>query len=396
VFCRKKTYNAENDIQEVLPMPPMSILIKPASGSCNLRCRYCFYTDAAAHRASPSLGRMSPETAEILVDRAMNYGDGSCSFVFQGGEPTLRGLDFFRQFSTLVKKHSNPKKLQISYAFQTNGILLDDDWADWFAENHVLVGLSLDGPKDLHDRCRVDVEGRGTFQRVLNAAHLLDRHGVDYNILTVVTEASARSGQKLYQFFQKNGFRYQQYIECLAPLDQIGETAPDALSPARYGQFLKTMFDCWYRDIKAGHYVYNRYFENLMMIMVGQVPESCTMQGVCGPQWVIEADGSVYPCDFYALDQWRLGNIVTDSFAQLEQAREQSGFVAWSRQVPADCLACHWRPLCQGGCRRNREPVTADSTGNNRFCDAYRSFLEYAYPRLTELTQLLRQGQLKF
>ena len=115
------------------------------------------------------------------------------------------------------------------------------------------------------------------------------------------------------------------------------------------------------------------------------------MRGFCSPQWVIEADGSVYPCDFYALDQWRLGSVLTDSFEAMEQARQQSGFIAWSQQVPAECRSCRWGALCRNGCRRNREPVTADSTGKNYFCSAYKNFLEYAYPRLAEVYQMLRR-----
>ena len=164
-----------------------------------------------------------------------------------------------------------------------------------------------------------------------------------------------------------------------------------SLTPERYEAFLKSMFNAWYQDMRAGRYVYNRYFENLMMLLTGQAPESCNLRGVCSPQWVIEADGSVYPCDFYALDQWRLGNILTDSFETMEEVRQTSGFVEWSRRLPEDCKACRWLPLCRNGCRRNREPVTADSTGKNYFCAAYKHFLEYACPRLMEICQLLRQ-----
>lgn len=154
---------------------------------------------------------------------------------------------------------------------------------------------------------------------------------------------------------------------------------------------MKTIFDLWYLDMKAGRYVYNRYFENLMMILTGQHPESCNMRGVCAPQWVIEADGSVYPCDFYALDEWRLGNILENSFEEMEEARQASGFVEWSRRLPEDCRQCRWLPLCRNGCRRNREPVTSVSTGKNVFCTAHANFLEYAYPRLTEICRMLMQ-----
>ena len=370
-------------------MPPLSLLIKPASGSCNLRCRYCFYTDEAEHRAFPSLGMMTPRTMGVVVDKAMDYADGECAFVFQGGEPTLAGLDFFRGLTDYVAGHPNPKGIRIKYAFQTNGILLDEAWARWFADNRVLVGVSLDGPQEIHDRYRVDPAGKGTFRRVMASIRLLERYGVEYNVLAVVTAASARGGQKLYNFFKKSGLTYQQYIECLDPIGEPQGGHDYSLTPERYEAFLKSMFDAWYLDMKAGRYVYNRYFENLMMALTGQGMESCNLRGVCGPQWVIEADGSVYPCDFYALDQWKLGNILTDSFEAMEGTRRELGFVEWSRRVPEECRACRWFPLCRNGCRRNREPVTAEATGKNYFCGAYRGFLEYAYPRLAEICRLL-------
>ncbi len=372
-------------------MPPLNLLIKPASGSCNMRCRYCFYIDETENRSVASMGRMSCETMHIIVDKAMVYADDYCTFSFQGGEPTLVGLDFFKDLADFIARHPNPKKLGIHYAIQTNGYDLNEDWAKWFAENKVLVGISLDGSKEIHDRYRLDRNGNGTFRRVMNSIRLLEKHGVDYNILTVVSGANARRGQQLYQFFKKQGFRYQQYIECLDPIGEIPGSQEYSLTPERYETFLKTIFDLWYLDMKAGRYVYNRYFENLMMILTGQHPESCNMRGVCAPQWVIEADGSVYPCDFYALDEWRLGNILENSFKEMEEARQASGFVEWSRRLPEDCRQCRWLSLCRNGCRRNREPVTADSTGKNVFCTAYANFLEYAYPRLTEICRMLMQ-----
>ena len=372
-------------------MPPISLLIKPASGSCNMRCRYCFHTDEAENRAVASMGRMTPEAMRHIADKALAWADGDCTFAFQGGEPSLAGLDFFRSLTDYVSAHPNPRGVRVHYAFQTNGYALDEAWAQWFAQNKVLVGISLDGPKELHDRYRVDRAGKGTFNRVMASIRLLERHGVDFNILTVVSAANARRGRQVYEFFKKQGFRYQQYIECLDPIGQAPGGNEYSLTPERYGAFLKAVFDAWYLDMKAGRYVYNRYFENLMMLLSGQAPESCNLQGVCAPQWVIEADGSVYPCDFYALDRWRLGNILTDSFPEMEQKRQELGFIQWSRRLPEPCRACRYVMLCRNGCRRNREPVTADSTGKNYFCEAYREFLDYAAPRLMEVYQLLRR-----
>ena len=372
-------------------MPPLSLLIKPASGLCNMRCRYCFYTDEAANRSTPNMGIMSLDTMHTLVDKAMAYADGSCAFVFQGGEPSLAGIEFFRAFSERVNTHPNPKHLQISYCFQTNGYAIDEQWCQWFAENKVLVGISLDGPKEIHDRYRVDTAGKGTFNKVMQTIRLLKKHNVDFNILTVVSAANARRGTQVYEFFKKQDFRWQQYIECLDPIGEVQGSHEYSLTPERYEAFLKSRFDAWYRDMVADRYVFDRYFENLLMLISGQQPEACSLRGVCQSQWVIEADGSVYPCDFYALDQWLLGNIHTHSFPALEAARRESGFIQMSAHLHPDCRSCKWLRLCRGGCRRNREPVTMDAAGKNYFCSAYQGFLEYAYPRLCDILSRLRR-----
>lgn len=371
-------------------MPPISLLVKPASGSCNMRCRYCFYADETENRSVPSMGLMSDTTMKNMVDKALAFADGDCSFAFQGGEPSLAGLSFYRALVDYIHHHPNPKHVRIHFSFQTNGYCIDEEWAEWFSENHVLVGISLDGPKEIHDRYRVDHAGKGTYQQVMAAIRLFDKYHVDYNILTVVHAGSARRGQQIYNFFKKHDFRYQQYIECLDPIGEVPGGHEYSLTPERYEEFLKQVFDAWYLDMKAGRYVYNRYFENLMMIIAGQGAESCNLRGFCGAQWVIEADGSVYPCDFYALDEWYLGNINDDSFESMEENREKLGFIQWSKQIPEDCRACRYFLLCRNGCRRNREPVTADSTGKNYFCSSYKNFLEYAYPRLAEIYQLLK------
>lgn len=376
-------------------MPALSLLIKPASGNCNMRCRYCFYADELDNREIRSYGKMSLDTMHTIVDKAMEYGDYECTIAFQGGEPTLAGLDFYRDLVAYVTAHENPKKLKIHYALQTNGYLINEEWAAFLGENHFLVGVSLDGLKEIHDRYRLDAAGKGTYQRVISAIRLLEKHQVEYNILTVVTAATARNGQKIYNYFKKNHFGYQQYIECLDPIGEEPGQHEYSLTPEKYGEFLKSMFDAWYLDMRSGTYVYNRYFENLMMIMAGQQPESCNMRGVCGKQWVFEADGSVYPCDFYALDQWCLGNINKNSFEEMDQKRDELGFIQWSMRQQEDCQKCRWFGLCRNGCRRNREPVTAEHTNRNYFCKSYQMFFEYAYPRLEEIYQLYMAGRIR-
>ncbi|MDD6442197.1 MAG: anaerobic sulfatase maturase [bacterium] len=370
-------------------MPPISLLIKPVSGNCNMRCSYCFYIDETQNRSTASLGNMSYATMTTLIDKALSFADLDCTFAFQGGEPTLAGLDFYQSFSSYVENHPNPKQIRIHYAFQTNGILIDEYWAEWFAQNQVLVGISLDGPKKIHDLYRLDRGQKPTFTKVMQAIDLLKSKDVSFNILTVVTSASSYKGKQIYDFFKKNNFKFQQYIECLDPLGAERGSCEYSLRPQQYERFLKDLFDAWYSDMKSGHYVYNRYFENLMMILARQNPESCNLRGFCGPQWVIEADGSVYPCDFYVLDEWKLGNILTDSFEAMELVRQKSSFIEQSKPIPEECLKCKWIMLCRNGCRRNRELMGDGTIGKNYFCSAYYNFLEYAAPKLMELYRLL-------
>ncbi len=374
-------------------MPAITVMIKPASGLCNMRCRYCFYTDETQNRTVASYGLMSPETLEAVLRRVLAFATGSCTIAFQGGEPTLAGLDFFRRVIELEQQW-NINRCTIHNAMQTNGYNLDEEWARFLAENHFLVGLSLDGPQPLHDENRLDAAGKGTFNRVMRTVQLFRKHGVDFNILTVVTAATCRSVRKIWHFFERNQLEYQQYIPCLDPLGEARGGHPWSLTPERYARFLKDLFDCWYEDVSHGHQRYNRYFDNLLQIMAGQVPEACGMLGVCGRQYVVEADGGVYPCDFYMLDEWRLGNFVTDTFEQIEKKRQELGFIAMSAPQHPDCQICQWKALCRGGCRRDREPFADGAFAINYFCPAYAEFFTYAWPRLQQVLQIIRRGNL--
>lgn len=375
-------------------MPPISVMIKPASGSCNMRCRYCFYADEQKNRKVGSYGIMSPETMRNLVDKALDHAEYSCSFTFQGGEPTLAGLDYFREFVKYLGERLQKRsaenhpaaRLQIRYALQTNGYAITEEWARFFAENHFLIGVSLDGTKEIHDHYRLDAAGKGTYQRVMDSIALLEKYKVDFNILTVITGPSARRGQKIYSFFRQQHFDYHQYIECLDPLEEMPGGHDYSLTPERLEQFLKSTFDAWYQDAAGGYYVSNRYFDNLLLMLCGREPESCGMRGVCGAQWVVEADGSVYPCDFYVLDPWRLGNVNENTFEEMDRRRAELGFIQESMRVPEECKDCRWAALCRNGCRRLRR-MGAGEDGKNYFCQAYKGFFEYAYPRLAELVR---------
>ncbi len=372
-------------------MPSLSLLIKPASGSCNLRCRYCFYHDEQRNRETASYGLMSEETLEVLIRKALDYATVYCTFGFQGGEPTLRGLDFFRKAVELQKKY-NVHHTEVTNAIQTNGLLLDDEWAQFLHDNHFLVGLSLDGTRDSHDSCRTDADGNGSFKRVLQAAQTLTAHRVEFNLLTVVTSRTADAIPKIYSFYRRSNFLYQQYIPCLDPLGEERGASPYSLTPEKYGKFLKTLFNLWYGDVIAGRFIYIRYFENLLGMLLGRWPENCGLGGRCMLQNVIEADGSVYPCDFYCLDPWRLGNIHKDNWVDLANSETARKFLAEGVSFRGSCRTCPYGFLCRGGCRRDRQPL---ESGGNYFCPTYREFFAYALPRLQGIAQALRRESLR-
>ena len=366
-------------------MPPLSILIKPVSGACNCRCRYCFYDDVSRKRENASLGTMSLITLENVVQKSMSKATHECTLVFQGGEPTLAGLDFYENLVSLVNKH-NTKRLKINYALQTNGIVIDRQWARFFAENKFLVGLSLDGTKDVHDNCRIDSQLNGTFTQVMRAAKIFESCKTEYNILVTVTSAVAKNIGKIYGFFKRNNFVYQQYIPCLDPLGEAPGARDYSLTPEIYGQFLCALFDLWYNDIIRGKNISIRFFDNLLLMLKGRPPECCGMSGKCMYQTVIEADGGVYPCDFYVLDEFCHGNLNTDDFESIDARRRDSGFVEESIKLAEQCRTrrCQWIPICRGGCRRNYEGASG-----NYFCESFKMFFDYTYERLNRLAAML-------
>lgn len=368
-------------------MPPISLLIKPASSNCNLRCTYCFYHSLAENRDVKSYGIMSIDTLETIVKKTLEYADSTCGFAFQGGEPTLAGLGFFEKLIEFQKKY-NKKNVSITNSIQTNGMLIDENWARYLHDNNFLVGISLDGTKDIHDSFRVSPDNKGSFNRVMKTIALFNKYKVEYNVLFVVTSAVARYVTKIYKFFKKNNFRFIQFIPCLDPLDEEPGGYPHSLTPARFTLFLKTLFDLWYEDLKKGEIISIRYFDNLVGMTMGYPPENCGMSGQCQVQNVIEADGGIYPCDFYVTDKWRLGDYKTQDIDFLRDTPAAREFVEVSRYIDPKCRECKWFGLCRGGCRRNREPFVDDLPGLNYFCPSYMEFFEYASERLHELGRM--------
>lgn len=357
-------------------------MVKPVSGACNMRCKYCFYTDVMQHRETQYYPKMTLETLETLVRRATRYADGLISFAFQGGEPTLAGLDFYRALIDFQRRY-NTRNLPIHNSVQTNGYDLSDEMIDFFAKEHFLLGVSLDGDEFAHDLMRVDASGAPTFSRIRETIGRLERAGAEFNILCVVNEHVARRPAETFAALK--GYQYLQYIACLDSLDGI--KSDHSLSPENYLSFLKTSFDLYYDAFRSGSPVSIRNFDNYIGILAGQPPENCAMSGRCGQYYLVESDGGVYPCDFYVLDEWKLGNILETPFNRLAQSPTGRRFLEESLPLPDACRKCKWLNLCRNGCRRERDP----ETGLNRWCGVFSAFLEYAHPRMAEIARSLQR-----
>lgn len=362
-------------------MPPISVLMKPASGMCNMRCEYCFYCDEMEKRTTESFGFMSEETLKNVIRRTLSRAEGFASYAYQGGEPTLRGIDFFKK-AVAFQKQYNRRGIQVNNALQTNGYLLDEEWCLFLKENQFLVGLSVDGTAEYHNALRHTKSGEDTFDRVCRSAGLMDRYGVDYNILTVVTPRIAENIEEIYREYEGRGWHYQQYIACLDPLGEPCGGTAYSLTPEAYGTFLDRLFGLWYRDYKKGRQPYIRQFENYIGMAKGYPPEACDQRGTCGIQNVVEADGSVYPCDFYMLDEYRLGNFNTDRLDRIDERRKEIGFVERSRLLNEACGKCEYYRLCRGGCQRNREYNERTGQYENYFCRAYQIFFDRWYEEI--------------
>ena len=369
-------------------MPALSLLIKPASSLCNLQCKYCFYADVANHRDINSYGIMKKDTVDALIARAFEYADSTVTFAFQGGEPTLAKLEYFKYFVEKVGE-LNTANINVNFTLQTNAVAITEEMAAFFSKNNFLIGVSLDGPKDIHDMNRIDHEGTGSYARVKKTIQLLRKHNVDFNILTVVTRNVSKHPQKVYRHLTKEGYNFLQFIPCLEELGQEQSSNPYALKPKDYGSFLCRIFDLWYRDFVNGKRVSIRMFDNIIQILLGMPPESCDMMGVCSVNLVIEADGSAYPCDFYVLDEWKLGMIQDKPLDELRTCKVAQDFVALSKPRQEKCTQCVYFPVCRSGCRRHKTQDCQGEVNLNYFCPAYEEFYGYTLERFIEVARIL-------
>jgi len=359
------------------PVPRItSLLIKPVSAVCNLDCAYCFYLDREADPYKSLPGRlMTEETLERMVDTYLFYSYPNSVFAFQGGEPMLTGLKFYQKLIEFQKEHGRDGQ-NVSNALQTNAILIDDDWCDLFRDYNWLLGVSLDGPQEVHDLYRFNKAGRGTWKQAMKGVETLQKNKVEFNILCVLSQANVEKPKELYKFFKGLGVDNVQYIP-LSEFDKDGNLMPFTITPEQYGRFLCELFELWWPDRRKMRI---RFFDNLAEALAGMKPGSCTMHQTCDSYVVVEYNGDVYPCDFFVEGNWKLGNITLDSWPELARRVKRLDFASRKMLPCPECEVCEYASICHRGCPKFRHAQYRRFEDLDYFCQSYKMI----YPKCVE------------
>lgn len=356
-----------------------SVLVKPVSADCNLVCEYCFYSSKAKLYPETCQHRMNDDVLRELVSQLMSLALERASFCWQGGEPTLAGLDFFGQAVKYQRLLRAPGQI-VENSLQTNGVLIDKEWARFLSRHGFLVGVSLDGPAELHDHYRRDRGGDPSYGRVVKGIEHLRRYNVDFNVLVLLNDCNVQRPRELYRFLLDQGFRYLQFIPCVERSPETGEIARYSVSPEQYGRFLCDVFDEWAG--KGIPTVYVRDFEDILISYVTGETSSCIYSRDCGKYVVVEYNGDVYPCDFFVEPELLLGNIMEHPLEEIVENLKFAEFSAQKRRLAAKCEECPWLQYCSGGCPKHQVQLGLD---RNYFCESYKMLFEHANERFLEL-----------
>lgn len=385
------------------------LMVKPIGPVCNLRCKYCYYLEKSKiYNKSTKEYVMSDEVLENYV---RNYilsqptENPRVAFAWQGGEPTLLGLDFFRKAIELQKKYTDGRRIENT--LQTNGMLIDEEWAQFFKQNDFLIGISIDGPQDLHDAYRKNTAGTGSWKRVMQSIDLFRKHGVRFNTLTVVNRLNAKHPLRVYDFLKKTGAQWIQFIPIqeraatdknellkLVADDYEGETVvtPESVLPEQWGDFLIRIFDQWVRN-DVGR-VFVKQFDCALEAWCGYNPTACVMSRSCGDGLVMEHNGDVYTCDHYVYPQFKLGNIAEKTLQEMASSERQEAFGnAKYDTLSQQCKSCKYVQACNGECPKHRFAENADGERIAYLCKGYYAFFDFAAPFLHGMRTLMQQGK---
>lgn len=393
---------------------PFHVMTKPIGPLCNLDCSYCFYLEKEALFKKGDSRRMQPDVLEVYIrDYIESQPNDFVSFAWQGGEPTLLGVDYFRKVVDLQKKYANGKKVE--NAFQTNGTLVDDEWCEFFKQNDFLIGLSIDGPRQLHDAYRIDKRRKPTFDKVMEGIRCLQKHSVRFNTLTCVNRKNMKSGKEVYQFLKSIGSDFMQFIPIVErrpgkeeedigfwlaePPSDTMEEADDlpvtswSVRPQYYGQFLCDIFDEWIKGDVGRIYV--QMFDTVLGKWLGVPGGLCIFNETCGSAMAIEHTGDVYSCDHYVYDKHKVGNVMEKSLGEIVESPQQKKFGNDKRDsLPKMCRECEFKFACNGGCPKQRFMKTPEGEpGLNYLCQGYMMFYKHSQKAMQAMAHLYRMGR---
>ncbi len=389
------------------------VMTKPMGALCNLDCKYCFYLEKEKLYPANENFKMSDEVLENYVRQYIEAQDvPEVIFAWQGGEPTLAGVSFFRKAVELQKKHAKGKRIVNS--LQTNGTLLDDEWCEFFTQNEFLVGLSVDGPRHLHDFYRVDKKGTASFDKVMAGLELLKKHKTEFNTLTVVNRKNSQHPREVYRFLKEIGSSYLQFIPLVernadAEAGNLGldlacppETGakqdespvtPWSVDAKQYGEFLVEVFEDWVvQDVGR---VFVQLFDVTLQSWMGGESDLCVFAEKCGAAMALEHNGDLFSCDHYVYPKYRLGNLMNESLGDMVKSEAQRKFGSDKADtLPKYCRECEVKFACHGECPKHRFIATPDGEpGLNYLCAGYKRFFEHVEPYMKVMGQFIREGQ---
>jgi len=378
---------AIKDITSCKTYPILSVLVKPVSADCNLACRYCFYSSKSKLYPKTKDHHMDIHVLRELVSQFISLSLDNVSFCWQGGEPTLAGLDFYQKVVQYQNFFRLPNQ-KVQNSIQTNGTLINEEWATFLSKNNFLTGVSIDGPPDIHNYYRKSREGVGSFKRTMNGINLLKKHKVDFNVLVLLNNKNIKHPRKLYKFLRKNNLQYMQFIPCVEK-SRFGEgEANYSITPEEYGHFLCSIFDEWVRD--GIPQVYIRDFEDILISYFTGKSANCVYSKYCGEYLVVEYNGDVYPCDFYVESKWFLGNLTEQNIEEIIMNKRFSQFRMQKKRFFQKCENCKFYKYCSGGCPKNWEITDFH---HNFFCLSYKMFFEHTDQKFLDLKRLLLEEQ---
>lgn len=367
----------------------LGVMWKTVSEDCNLACDYCYYSTCGG-KPGPAINRIDSFILDKFIKDYMQLSSGSATFAWQGGEPLLAGLKFFEEVVYRQSLHAPPHTV-ISNSLQTNATLISGRWAAFFKTYQFLIGVSLDGPQQIHDSRRVNSAGKGSYNQVMKGIGHLRRHQVDFNILTVIHKGNVGKARELMAFYREQDLRFIQFIPCMDfRSQQVDKPGEYEITAEAYGEFLCEAFDEWYNGGKPEISV--RFFDNMLSVYLNGEAESCVHRAACPTSLVLEQNGDAFPCDFYINEAWKVGNVAADSIADMLAHPNYERFHRMKPALPDPCRSCEWQRLCYGGCPRNRKWNTEENrSGPDYFCRSYMRIYAYANERMQELADGLRR-----